>query len=226
MTKSIALFCLLFQSGVISAQALYFEPEAAANGAGANALARPYSPFDTDQLDPLISSGIRSQELGNHEQALVAFQKAFEVARIQNGLFSESQVPIIESIISSEIELKRWEAVNKNYEYLEHLYGKIYTVDNPEFNLALQKISSWHVNALDLNLDGQRVKHLREAHKIFKKRLQIAEVTAAPEDPIFEILNESIGLSEKILNESIGLSERELYLYSGAESVIFRARSL
>ena len=122
--------------------------------------------------------------------------------------------------------MKRWEAVNKNYEYLEHLYGKIYTVNNPEFNLALQKISSWHVNALDLNLDGQRVKHLREARKIFKKRLQIAEVTAAPEDPIFEILNESIGLSEKILNESIGLSERELYLYSGAESVIFRARSL
>ena len=215
MTKSIALFCLLFQSGVISAQALYFEPEAAANGAGANALARPYSPFDTDQLDPLISSGIRSQELGNHEQALVAFQKAFEVVRVQNGLYSESQVPIIESIISSEIDLKRWEAVNKNYEYLEHLYGKIYSVDNPKFSLALQKISLWHVNALDLNLDGQRVEHLRKVHKISKKRLQIAEVTAGPEDPIFEHLN-----------ESIGLSERELYLYSGAESVIFRARSL
>ena len=69
MTKSIALFCLLFQSGVLSAQALYFESEAAANEAGANTLARPYSPFDTAQFDPLISSGIRSQELGNHEQA-------------------------------------------------------------------------------------------------------------------------------------------------------------
>ena len=215
MTKSIALFCLLFQSGVLSAQAFHFESEAPAKWSGANLLARAYSPFDTAQLDPLLSRGIRSQELGNHEQALAAFQKALEVARIQNGLFSESQVPIIESMISSEIELKRWEAVNKNYEYLEHLYGKIYTVDNPEFNLALQKISSWHVNALDLNLDGQRVKHLREAHKIFKKRLQIAKVTAAPEDPIFEFLN-----------ESIGFSERELYRYSGAESVIFRARSL
>ena len=215
MTKSIALFCLLFQSGVISAQALYFESEAATNGAGANALARSYSPFDTAQLDPLISSGIRSQELGNHEQALVAFQKAFEVVRVQNGLYSESQVPIIESIISSEIDLKRWEAVNKNYEYLEHLYGKIYSVDNPKFSLALQKISLWHVNALDLNLDGQRVEHLRKVHKISKKRLQIAEVTAGPEDPIFEHLN-----------ESIGLSERELYRYSEAESVIFRTRSL
>ena len=213
--KSIALFWLLFQSGVLSAQVFYVESKGPATGPGLNLLAPTYSPFNTAQLDSLLSSGIRSQELGNHEQALVAFQKAFEVARIQNGLFSESQVPIIESIISSEIELKRWEAVNKNYEYLEHLYGKIYTVNNPEFNLALQKISSWHVNALDLNLDGQRVKHLREAHKIFKKRLQIAKVTAAPEDPIFDYLN-----------ESIGLSERELYRYSGAESVIFQARSL
>ena len=209
MTKSIVLFCLLFQSGVLSAQAFHFESEAPAKWSGANILVRTYSPFDTAQLDPLLSRGIRSQELGNHEQALAVFQKALEVARIQNGLFSASQVPIIESMISSEIELKRWEAVNKNYEYLEHLYGKIYTVNNPKFNLALQKISSWHVNALDLNLDGQRVKHLREAHKIFKKRLQIAKVTAAPEDPIFGFLN-----------ESIGLSERELYRYSGAESVI------
>ena len=215
ITKSIALFCLLFQSGVLSAQAFYVESKAPTSGPDVNLLATTYSPFDTAQLDSLLSSGIRSQESGNHEQALVAFQKAFEVARIQNGLFSESQVPIIESIISSEIDLKRWEAVNKNYEYLEHLYGKIYTVNNPEFNLALQKISSWHVNALDLNLDGQRVKHLRKAHKIFKKRLQIAKVTAAPEDPIFELLN-----------ESIGLSERELYRYSGAESVIFRAEPL
>ena len=166
-------------------------------------------------MDSLLSSGIRSQESGNHEQALVAFQKAFEVARIQNGLFSESQVPIIESIISSEIDLKRWEAVNKNYEYLEHLYGRIYNVDNPKFSLALQKISLWHVNALDLNLDGQRVKHLRKVHKISKKRLQIAEVTAGPEDPIFEHLN-----------ESIGLSERELYRYSGAEKAIVLARPL
>lgn len=215
MTKSIALFCLLFQSGVLSAQAFYVESKAPTSGPDVNLLATTYSPFDTAQLDSLLSSGIRSQESGNHEQALVAFQKAFEVARIQNGLFSESQVPIIESIISSEIDLKRWEAVNKNYEYLEYLYGRIYDVDNPKFSLALQKISLWHVNALDLNLDGQRVKHLRKVHKISKKRLQIAEVTAGPEDPIFEHLN-----------ESIGLSERELYRYSGAEKAIVLAGPL
>ena len=215
MTKLIALFCLLFQSAVLSAQAFYVESKAANSGPDINLLAKTYSPFDNAQLDSLLSSGIRSQESGNHEQALVAFQKAFEVARIQNGLFSESQVPIIESIILSEIDLKRWEAVNRNYEYLEHLYGRIYNVDNPKFSLALQKISLWHVNALDLNLDGQRVKHLRKVHKISKKRLQIAEVTAGPEDPIFEHLN-----------ESIGLSERELYRYSGAGKTIVLARPL
>ena len=95
------------------------------------------------------------------------------------------------------------------------MYGKIFEFDTPEFALGLQKIASWHVDALNENLDGHRLMHLRKAHNIFKVRLDIARLTLEPGDPMFEYLS-----------ENIAISKRQLYLYSGMGGEIAYAQAL
>ena len=155
------------------------------------------------------------QESGEHEAAVLAFQKVWEIDRIQNGLYSESQVSIIENIIFSSMELANWDSVNEQFEYLEYLYKRIYDTGNPKLDLGLQKVSSWHVNALNEDLDGQRLMHLRKVHKLFKKRLDIARSTLNAEDQFLQYLK-----------ENIALSQRELYLYSDAGREMHYAQTL
>ena len=155
-----------------------------------------FSPYDYRLEEPLNDMALRMQEANDHEMALQVFNKAWQVNRVNNGLFHESQLALLENMISSERELGDWEAVNKHYAHLEHLYRRLYNIDDPQLESGLQKISAWHVHAININRDGKRMEHLRKAHQIFKLRLQIAESTLAADDPKFAFLYESIAVSE------------------------------
>ena len=173
------------------------------------------SAFHINSLDSNLSKAVALQESGEHEAAVLAFQKVWEIDRIQNGLYSESQVSIIENLIFSLMELANWDSVNEQFEYLEHLYKRIYDTGNPKLDLGLQKISSWHVSALNQDLDNQRLMHLRKVHKLFKKRLDIARLTLNAEDQLLQYLI-----------DNIALSQRELYLYSNAGREMVYAQTL
>ena len=215
IAKSIVVGYSIFSTCVLQAQTSTSEFEDLTVEYEPSLLGSSYTPFQAEQFNSYIGQGISQQELGQHDEALIFFEKAWEIDRIQNGLYSQSQVPIIENIISSYVELAQWDSVNEKFDYLEHLYGKIFEFDTPEFALGLQKIASWHVDALNENLDGNRLMHLRKAHNIFKVRLDIARLTLEPGDPMFEYLS-----------ENIAISKRQLYLYSGMGGEIAYAQAL
>ena len=105
----------------------------------------------------------------------------------------------MERIISSEVAQENWEAVEKKYGLLEHLYRRLYGTDDERLESGLQKVSSWHVNAFNSNMDGQRKQHLQQARRIFMARLEIAEHTLPETDPKLTFLRESIQLTETYL---------------------------
>lgn len=158
-----------------------------------------FNPYDLNDLEPAIEIGIRSQEAGQHEAAVEAFKQALQITRIRYGLYSEAQIPILEGIISNGMALQDWDMVDQRYAYMENLYRKLYTLDDPRLENGLQKISSFHVNAFNINLDGRREYHLRRAALLFQTRLQVAENTLAEGHPRFDYLNEGIAISRQHL---------------------------
>lgn len=173
-----------------------------------------FSIYDGSILEPLIIMARQLQEAEQHAEALEVFEKAWQVSRVANGLYDESQIDIVQSMIFSDVELENWEAVDQHYDYLTHLYNRVYTIDDPKLEQGLQAIALYHVNALNNNLDGKRIQHLRAARTVLKMRLEIAEVTLEEKDPKFDFLQ-----------ESIALSERQLYLESGLSNKIIQANS-
>ncbi|NKB32331.1 MAG: hypothetical protein GKR91_04465 [Pseudomonadales bacterium] len=178
-------------------------------------LEEEFSVYDSETLEPLLIMAQQLQEAGLHREVIESFDKAGQVSRVNPALYDEPQIGIIEAMISSDNELENWESVNQHYGYLEHLYGRIFDFDDPKLEDGLRKISAWHVNALNINLDGKRVQHLRKAHKIFKMRLAIAEVTLEENHPKFDFLK-----------ESIAISEQQLYLASDLYKEILRTRAV
>jgi len=183
-----------------------------------------YSAYDQKQVESLDDLGKRIQEAGDYPQALLLFKQALHVTRINNGLYHESQLRILENIISSEIALRNWEAVDDHYTYMELLYRRLYQLNDPRLELGLRKVSSWHVNALNVNIDGKRVEHLRKASQLFQLRLQVAELTLSLGDPKFNFLAENIEICERELYLSSSLNQ-EMMSRENAEKKIRRYRS-
>lgn len=173
-----------------------------------------FGAYDFRQVEPLGDLGREQQDTGDYSQALVLFKQALHVTRINNGLYHESQLQILDNIIASEVALRDWEAVDQHYGYMEHLYRKLYSMDDPRLESGLREVSSWHVNALNVNIDGRRVEHLRQAKKIFKLRLQIAERTLSIGDPKFDFLV-----------RNIEICDRQLYLASDLNKELIARRS-
>ena len=169
-----------------------------------------FGAYDQRQVEPLGDLGREQLELGDYAQALQLFKQALHVSRINHGLYHESQLQILDSIIASEIALRDWEAVDNHYSYLEHLYRRLFELDDPRLERGLREVSSWHVNALNVNIDGRRVEHLRQANKVFKLRLQIAERTLTIGDPRYDFLVKNIEICERQLYLSSDLNTEML----------------
>jgi tetratricopeptide (TPR) repeat protein len=163
------------------------------------ALDTDFGPYDYRLAEPLQSLGSQLEATGNYNDALLVYQQALHVTRVNNGLYHESQVELVKRIIENNKALQNWEEVNNHFAYLEHLYRRIYEVKDPRLEIGLQQVVSWHVNALNINLDGKRLEHLQKANKLFKLRLKIAELTLTPDDPKFAFLHRNIAICERQL---------------------------
>lgn len=161
--------------------------------------ATDYNAYDQRLVDPLVVQARQLQESGSHTEAVTLFKEAIHILRVNHGLYNDSQIELLDAMIESEISLQNWELVNQHYGYMEHLYKRLYAVNDPRLETGLQKVVTWHVNALNVNLDGKRIEHLQQANRLFKLRLQIAQLTLQTDDPKFDFLNRNIEICERQL---------------------------
>ena len=157
------------------------------------------SAYDQSLVTPTFERARSFQEIGSHAEAVKLYKEAIHILRINHGLYDDAQIDLIHAMIESEISLQNWEQVDKHYAYLEHLYRKLYDISDPRLEIGLQKVVTWHVNALNFNIDGKRIEHLQQANDLFKLRLEIAQLTLNSDDPKLEYLNRNIEICERQL---------------------------
>jgi|GEM_PF-6052319 len=162
-------------------------------------LEQQFGPYDIRLKEALRGLAFQSKKAGDLMAASEAYKRALHISRINEGLFNESQLTIVERLIDVDQQMARWEQVNNHYGYLEHLYKKLYQKDDPRLEQGLRKVVAWHFDASNFNLNGRRVEHLRKAHGLLKLRLEVAELTRSGEDPLLDSLKRNIAQSEYYL---------------------------
>ena len=179
-------------------------------------LKQKFGAYNAKLPEALRATGRQFQEAGDHQSALVLLAKSWRLSRINDGFYSASQIPTLELIIYSEMELGNWQAVDDHYSYLELLHRRVFDENDPRLELGLQKVSAWHVNALSLTSGKDRVHHLREAYHLFKDRLAMAEQNLDQSDPKFGYLHESIRITEQQLRLNSQMSKANVLQQQGA----------
>jgi len=158
-----------------------------------------YGAYDVRLKEALKGLGFRLKKAGQLEAASAAYKRALHISRINEGLYNESQLTLVDRLIEVDQQQARWDRVDDHFAYLEHLYRKLYPLDDPRLEQGLRKVVAWHFDASNFNLNGNRLEHLRKAHGLLKLRLQVAELTLSGEDPLFDSLQENIARSEYYL---------------------------
>jgi len=127
--------------------------------------------YGQDLSQELLSLGLTYQRNNKHEEAITALKRALHLKRINDGLYSTTQIPIIKKIIHSLSVTNKWALVDHRYAYLKWLYAQNYApqaIETLHINLLMAK---WHLKSYSLKLLDKPIIDLINSYSAYEKAL-------------------------------------------------------
>lgn len=142
-------------------------------------------------------------ELEDYENAIRLHTDALQIARINTGLYSHEQLPILDALIESNSSATQWEEVDNLEELYYFINSRLYAFADPNHIAAAEDYGSWKLRLVRENL---------MEHSDFRL-LDIAEELSRFYDRLLERLEpESSVKGEDLLSVIYGKSQADLTL--------------
>lgn len=141
-------------------------------------------PYDPALGETLLSLGLVLQHEGRDAEALDALNRALHIHRVNEGLQSMTQVPILDALIKSNVATENWEELDKNYHQLLWTYRRNYDPSDEALLPVIERVGSWKVRAYTEDLLKQGgYSTLEEAERMYTDTVKIMEDKYGESDP-------------------------------------------
>ena len=138
-------------------------------------------PYNGQQLEYLRGITNVLIEEGSLSEADRILDRQLQLIRIQEGPFSQSQIPVVSELIANDIRRQDWQSVSDHFNYIRFIH-----THNPDTNSAvlldaLNDIRNWHLSMLVLD-DFDRYPQPIEAFRdVLPDIIEVAELVFAAE---------------------------------------------
>lgn len=98
-------------------------------------------------------------EIDDYDSAIKLYSDALQVARINTGLYSEEQLPIIDALVENQSRIKQWDEVDRLHELEYFVASRVFELGGDNYLQAVESYGQWKLrvvkeNVLDLNSRG------------------------------------------------------------------------
>ncbi len=137
-----------------------------------------HGPHDAAIEENLISLSMIYKEQGDHIKRLEVLNQALNLHRRNYGLESKGQLGIVEHIISTNINLEDWKALDQSYEYFYWVNRRIYGTGSLDLLPALNRVMEWKLDVIKRGLFGhpEIIKH--QATDLLRKIRKVREINS------------------------------------------------
>ncbi|WP_091508841.1 energy transducer TonB [Microbulbifer yueqingensis] len=132
-----------------------------------------YGAYGAGIDEQLVGLATALQRSGAHEEAISEFRRAMLINRVNEGLYSLNQVPMIESMIDSQVALNQWDDANDNQQYLFWLHEQNYGETDPRMLPVIERLSDWHLKAYVEEKGETLFEHLISATNLYQLAVDI-----------------------------------------------------
>lgn len=142
-----------------NARLLEITREQSARQAGIVAMQSDLGIYDPALQEAYSDFGAFYSGIEDYESAVGLHTDALQVARINTGLYSTAQLPIIDALILNNGKLRDWEEVDDLYELDFFVASRAYPVAHSDYIAAVEEYGRWNLrvvreNILSLNSRG------------------------------------------------------------------------
>ncbi|MEM1111459.1 MAG: hypothetical protein AAGI11_06085 [Pseudomonadota bacterium] len=147
-----------------------------------------YSPFLSEQLLSLAES---LQRDGRHQDAIKAYKRGSHLARINGGLYTSEQIPLLQGEIRSHLALQNYEDADERQSYLYRVQKR--SLDSGELLVrSLMEQARWHERAYHLSLGEDAYVRLLNMWDMY--RLALSDIAMRQGDTSVELLEPLNGM--------------------------------
>lgn len=130
----------------------------------------------------LLGLGLVYQQQGRHAEAVAALSRAEHITRINEGLYSRADLPVLERLIESHAALGDWEKVQNRYRQVFVIYRRNYGDNDERLVPVLNRLSAWHMRAYLDGIGKDPVQHLLSARQFYDSAVTILETNHGPQE--------------------------------------------
>ncbi|MFT7470360.1 MAG: hypothetical protein ACI8XU_000248 [Kiritimatiellia bacterium] len=141
--------------------------------------------WDRGLIEELASLGRLQQQQGDHVGAIQTLDRAIHVNRINSGLYTLEQIPVVEQLIFSHMALGDWEEADTYNNYLFHVQQKAYGLDDPRLIPVLDRLATWNIQAFKIGYGNLLGIKLRQSQIMFNAAARMVDVHFGKADKRF-----------------------------------------
>ncbi|MEP4145902.1 MAG: hypothetical protein ABJL54_01705 [Halioglobus sp.] len=110
-------------------------------------LLKPQGPYDPNLSQPLHQMGKYYQSQERHPEAMPLLLRSLHVAKINEGLYTPNQLPLLSDIIHSQLSMERYDDADQFFKALYRLQNKTYDPGSLEMYDATRRYVAWQRQA-------------------------------------------------------------------------------
>ena len=174
----------------------------------------------------LLGLGLALQRNGDHEGAIEVFKRGVHLARINDGLYGQGQIALLQGEIASRIALGAYERADERQRYLYRVQAR--TLSDTTRGQAFMQHALWQRQAYEAGVGKHPFTRLQRMWSLY--RLALTEFVDAEGDTSPALLPALYGMlrSQYLLSGFVGetasgrFRTRELYANDESQQVAFR----
>lgn len=129
-----------------------------------------------DAIAPtLISLGLLQHESGESVLAKKHYERALHIIRINHGLYSPKQLPVLELLIEANKASNEWKAATDNHDHIYWLYKRNFKTSDARFLPVVKRLRRWHIDVYNRDTGRSLSQHFRVAEGAYDHAIRIIE---------------------------------------------------
>ena len=137
-------------------------------------LERSFGPYDRSLLEPLDALISLHSSVDDFEEINSLLGRQLQLVHVTEGPNAFSQLPILESLIRNNLEIKNFESVTNNFENRQYVF-----LQNPDATVeqklaSMDDLRNWYLTAFNLDTKQNRLPYFMKSRNLLQQMLAVA----------------------------------------------------
>ena len=131
-------------------------------------------PYDPELSELTFSLGRTLQASQRYDEAISTYKRSLYLRRINNGIYSLSQEPILRGMIESHIQQGQVLEASENYNQLLWIHVKTYDENDARLIPLFEEIGQWHLSNYIQTEQREDRYQLNTAYELYSRAIELS----------------------------------------------------